>query len=288
MDQYYDEEMNKSVLFFEKLIQNYSAARNALLIALEPEIAKKFESMIISISGRIRSKYYAEVKEKVAGYDNSINDNAEAEKHLINELEKFKVRSRDNLTESIKHIQENFDIETKAIERHIDDLPNVDRFNPRVSLSNNMTYNIIIAFVVFFIGGVSGYSNKTVSDASEFNSIFTYILISGSKWGAISFLLGTIISAVLSGVILLERSDMKYKLLRKINHLKSEKERLIADIKVNSAQKEKMMSETMNASINNHRKHIEDLIARKEADEKALMLEADQKINSILIELQEI
>ena len=118
-------------------------------------------------------------------------------------------------------------METHILEQKIDDLPNIDRFNPRVSMSNNMTYNIVIAFVVFFIGGISGYSNKTVTDVSEFNSIFTFVFIAGSKWGAISFIIGVVISTIISGIILVERSDMRHKLLRRISYLKIEKERLI-------------------------------------------------------------
>ncbi len=283
---YFDEEIDKSIQFFDKIIGAFAASKHTLLFGMEDEFSKKFDSLNEMIAGCIKAKFYQEVKDKVAAYDNSINDTALAEKHLQKELEKIKINSKEILEESISHIQENFEIELKILERKIDDLPTVDKYNPRVSLSNNMTYNIIIAFVVFIIGGIAGYSNKTVSDTSEFNSMFTYILISGSKWGAISFLVGAVISVILSAVILLERSDMRYKLLRKISHLKIEKDRLIADIKINSAQKEKMMTETMTASINNHQKHINDLLKQKEEEEKKLLAEADAKIKEITSELQ--
>ncbi|PKL82166.1 MAG: hypothetical protein CVV24_11445, partial [Ignavibacteriae bacterium HGW-Ignavibacteriae-3] len=153
MEDYYDEEILKAIQFLEKLIQNYGGAKNTLLVALQMEFQQKFESIIDSIMLNVRADYDFEIREKLTEYDVSINDNATAEKQLLNELEKFKAKSKENLAESIRNIQENFEIETKAIERHIDDLPNLDRYNPRVSLSNNMTYNIIIAFIVFFIGG---------------------------------------------------------------------------------------------------------------------------------------
>ncbi len=91
---------------------------------------------------------------------------------------------------------------------------------------------------------------------------------------------------ILAGVILLERSDMKYRLLRKINYLKVERDRLTADIKSNFAQKEKMMCDTMNSSINNHRKYVEELLAKKTEAEKALRIEAEQKISEIASELE--
>jgi hypothetical protein len=56
-------------------------------------------------------------------------------------------------------------------------------------------------------------------------------LISGSKWGAISFLLGGFISSIISGIIVMERYDVKQKIQRKMNYLKYERERVIADLK---------------------------------------------------------
>ncbi|MHB8931797.1 MAG: hypothetical protein ACYC5R_14470, partial [Melioribacteraceae bacterium] len=208
-----------------------------------------------------------------------------AEKHLTEEIERYKAKSKENLSQSIQHINENFDIETRSLEQKINDLPNIDRFNPRMSLSNNMTYNIIIAFVVFFIGGIAGYSNKTVSDTSEFNSMFTFVLITGSKWGAISFVLGAVISTIMAGVILVERSDVRQKLVRKMNYLKIEKERLISDLKESTLQKEKVMCDNFNNSIVQHRKRAEELKVQKEEFERSLMKEAEEKINAATSDL---
>ncbi len=285
MDEYYDDEISKSISFFEKIIQNYSTSKNTLLITLIPEFEQKYDAVVDSIIAKIRTKYYSEVQEKVATFDDIIRENASAEKHLIDELENFKIKSKEILAASINHLHENFDMETHILEQKIDDLPNVDRFNPRVSMSNNMTYNIVIAFVVFFIGGISGYSNKTVTDVSEFNSIFTFVLIAGSKWGAISFIIGVVISTIISGIILVERSDMRHKLLRRISYLKIEKERLIYEQKESSSQREKIMCDSINNSISQHRKRVEELKAQKDEMQKGLMKEAEEKIKAIVDQL---
>ena len=279
LDDYYDDEIKKSISFLEKVLHNYSSSTNTLLYSLYPEFQNRFNALVESLIQKIKEKYYNEVREKVSVFDNSINESLSAEKHLTEEIERYKSKSKENLSNSIQHINENFDIETRSIEHKINDLPNVDRFNPRVSLSNNMTYNIIIAFVVFFIGGIAGYSNKTVSDTSEFNSMFTFVLITGSKWGAISFVLGAVISTIMAGVILVERSDVRQKLLRKMNYLKIEKERLISDLRESALQKEKVMSDNFNNSIVQHRKRAEELKVQKEELERSLMKEAEEKIN---------
>lgn len=278
MDEYFDDEILKVISFFDKMVQNYSSSKNTLLITLIPEFQQKYESVVESIVAKIRGKYYREVQEKVSGYDEVIKENTSAEKHLIDELENFKIKSRQYLEDTIAGLHESYDMEVHTLEKKIDDLPNVDRFNPRVSMSNNMTYNIIIAFVVFFIGAVSGYSNKTVSAASEFNSMFSFVLISGAKWGAISFIVGVVISTIISGIILVERSDMRHKLLRRISYLKIEKDRLISEQKENSIHKEKIMCDSINNSISQHRKRVEELKIQKDELQKNLMKEAEEKI----------
>jgi len=284
-EEYYDEEIKKSLTFVEKIIHNYAGSLNTLFFAIYPEIQRKYENILENINIKIREKFVLRVQEKLASFEPVITENINAEKRLIDEIEKYKLKSRDSLAENIQRTNENYDSETRALEEKIRNLSNEDRYNPRVAMSNNMTYNIIIAFVVFFIGGVAGYSNRMVSDLSEFNSIFTYVLISGSKWGAISFLVGAFISSIISGIIVMERYDIKQKIQRKINYLKYDRERVIADLKESTAQKDKIMSDNYNSSIQHHRKRIDELKAQRNEGEKELMKEAEENIKTLSDEL---
>ncbi|MEW6653361.1 MAG: hypothetical protein AB1394_07820, partial [Bacteroidota bacterium] len=165
---------------------------------------------------------------------------------------------------------------------------NIDKYNPRISLTNNMTYNTIIALIVFIIGGLSSYSNRLVGNASEFNSLFAQVLVSGSKWGAISFLLGVIISLAISGVILMERFDIKSKLQRKLNLLRLEKESTIAELKETSLHKEKIMIENMTSSIQMHKKRVEETKEIRAVAEKERMNAANLKIEEVTADLVKI
>ena len=285
LDEYYDEEITKTFAFTEKIIPVYSRSRSTLLLAAYPEFRKKLNSIVEGIVSKVKEKFYAEVKESLASYDVVIKDNLSAEKHLLEELESFKVKSKEMLSEAIKNLQANYDSEAKILEEKIEQLPNMDRYNPRISLANNMTYNTVIAFIVFFIGGMSSYSNRVVDNASEFNSIFAQVLISGSKWGAISFLLGVLISIAMAGVIVMERFDVKSKLQRKLNYLRIEKEHTIADIKETSQHKEKIMVENMNVSIQLHKKRAEEMKGQRAAAEKEQMAAANQKIENTTADL---
>ena len=247
-EEYYDDEIKKSIAFIDKILQNYETSLNTLFYAIHPEIQRKIENILEMINVKIRDKFISEVQEKLRSFEPVIMENINAEKRLTEEVEKYKIKSKESLSDNIQRTNENYDLETRGLEEKISNLSNEDRYNPRAAMSNNMTYNIIIAFVVFFIGGVTGYSNRMVSDLSEFNSIFTYVLISGSKWGAISFLVGGFISSIISGIILMERYDIKQKYLRRINYLKYERERGIADLKESTEQKDKIMIENINSS----------------------------------------
>ena len=280
-DEYYDDEIKKGLVFIEKMNSSYSNVANTLLYAIIPEMQNKFNSIIDAIINNIQKKYYSEVQNKLSTYDSYINDNLHMEKKLQDELEKFKVRSKEALQDSIQRVTENYDSEVKMVEDKINELPNLSKLSPQVSMSNNMTYNMIIAFIVFFIGGVSGYSNRSVADTSEFNSIFSFVLISGFKWGTISFIIGTFVSMIVAGIKSVERHEFRKKLAHRINTLKFEKERSIADLKESAAQKEKIMYENINNSIAQHRKRVEELRAQRSETEKGLLVKADEEIQKI-------
>lgn len=288
LDEYYDEEIVKTIAFAEKIIPVYSNSKSTLLFAAYNEFRNKLNSIVESIVAKVKEKYYKEVKESLNAFDLVIKDNLSAEKHLIEELESFKTKSRDLLSNSIKDVQNNYDMDAKNIEAKIEDLPNIDKYNPRVSLSNNMTYNTVIAFVVFIIGSMSNYSNTRVDSSSELNSLFAQVLIAGVKWGVISFLLGVIISIAMTGVIVMERFDIKSKLQKRLNYLRIEKENAIAELKEVSAHKEKIMIENMTSGIEMHKKRVEETKETRSLAEKERINLANQKIEEVTADLVKI
>ena len=286
LDEYYDEEIKKAIAFIEKMFQNYNTCTNTLFYSIYGDLQGKLGSIAEAITENVKKKFYSEVREKLSNYEVMIKDNVSAEKHLHDELEKFKVRSKENLEEMIKKLNSSYEAEKDNIEQKINDLSKYERFNASASMSTNMTYNIIVAFVVFFLGGIAGYSNRLVSDAYEFNSIFLQVFILGSKWGAISFVVGTVISVIIAGIIVAERMDMKKKLQNKIGHLKIERDRMLHDAKESTIQKEKIMNDTITNGINSHRKRVEELNVQKEDLEKLLIKEADVKIREVVAGLE--
>ncbi|MBI5730150.1 MAG: hypothetical protein HY963_03340 [Ignavibacteriales bacterium] len=285
LSEYIDEEMNKSLLFTEKIIQNYSKSTNILIYATYPEFYKKLAEIVACISAKIRTRYYNEVNQKLSTFNTAISENISAEKHLLDELEAFKVKNKIDLKDSLQKINEDYDYEAHVIEKLLNGLPQSDRYNPRASMSSYMIYNIIIAFLVFFFGGVAGYSNKMVGDASEFNSMLTFILITAIKWGAISFFLGLIISLIFSVIIIVERFEVKSKLQKRLVNLKYGKDKLINEVNKNYSNKEKILSENISSSISHHRKKVEELKEQLNSAEKAFTAEAEEQIKKIASQL---
>ena len=285
LDEYFDEEIKKSLAFVEKMLTSYSKVSNTIMYAAFPEFGKKINAIVNSIKAKVKTKYYSEVKEKLSVLSDMLNENKDAERHLEEELNLFKERNKTDLRDSINRINSDYENEAMLFEEKINDLPKSDRYNPGASMSSYMTYNIIVAFLVFFIGGVSSYNNSVASNGNEYNSILTYILISATKWGAISFFLGLIISIIFTGIIVVERFDVKSKLQRRLIHLKLEKESMINDANEKASTKEKIMNDNINSSLAYHRKKGEDLKQEITTTEKALIAEAEEKIKAFVSDL---
>ncbi|MEW6654053.1 MAG: hypothetical protein AB1394_11380, partial [Bacteroidota bacterium] len=116
LDEYYDDEISKTLAFADKIFPLYSKTKNTLLFAAYPEFKKKLNSIVESISAKVKDKFYKEVKESLSPFDMVIKDNLSAEKHLIDELENFKMKSKKMLSDAINTVQNNYDSDAKVVE----------------------------------------------------------------------------------------------------------------------------------------------------------------------------
>jgi len=285
---YLTEDITRIISFVENVARNFLASRNTLILGMYPDFERKYNEIIESVIERARNIRYNEIKTKLSKYDEYIGENVNAEKHLKVELENFKAKSKDLLAKTLNIINEDYDTEISKVENRIENLHNSEKYSPQRSFSTNMTYNLIVAFAVFLIAGIASYSNRVVTDVSEFNTILSYVLISGTKWGVISFCVGALISVVVAGLVIIERADEKQRLVKKIGLLKLNKEREIKEAKEYAEEKEKIMIENMNNSIQQHIRKAEELAAQKEEEYKKLKEEADLEIEKLSKELADV
>lgn len=286
--EYFTDDILKSISFLEKTIQSYLNSTNTLILGMYPEFERKYNVTIDLIIEEMKKTVYEEIEAKLLQYDQYIKEYAEAEAQLRKELENFHIKSRENLEKAIKNIKDNYENEVRILEEQITRIPQLDRFNPSKSFSTNMINNAVIALVVFIIGGLASYSNRVVTDTSEFNSILAFVLFSGFKWGIISFLVGTLISGAVAGLVILERAEEKQRLIKRIILLKNHKEQLIKETEEYAKEKEKIMINNINNSIAQHQKRINELNEEKEAERNKLTAEAEERIKKFAEDLESI
>lgn len=283
---YFTDDVTKSINLLEKLTEGYLNSSNTLIIAMYPEFERKYNFTIDLIIEQMKKLVYEEIEAKLVQYDQYINEySAEIEK-LRTELDSYKIKAQENLEKSIKNIKESYENEIKSLEERIAQLPYLEKFSPAKSFSVNMMNNTIIAMFVFLIGGLASYSNKLVTDTSEFNSILGFVLLAGLKWGFISFLVGLIISVIIAGLVLIDRADEKNKLIKRINSLKNQKEQAIKDTEEYWREKEKAVVSNINANIMQHQKRIEELKEEKETEKAKLSIEAEEQIKKFTEDLE--
>ncbi len=139
-----------------------------------------------------------------------------------------------------------------------------------------MSYNIMLTVIVTLMGGCAGYSNSFIHDISEIKELLSTSLVTGLKWGIITFLIGLLIAVLVTGFSMLERSNKRQKFLKKISRLKSEKEKYILKLKKEAETKEQELIEASNFEINNFKVLLEELIREKEKKERDLNAEAEK------------
>jgi hypothetical protein len=184
----------------------------------------------------------------------------------------------DNLAKDIKLIETNITEEISLWEERIKNLDTESKLNPKIAFSRTMTYNIVLSFISSLMGGCAGYSSSFVKDVSELKDLFSAIMISGFKWGLITFVVGGLISAAAAAYALLEKSNRKQGIMQKISSLKNEKEHTINELKKEAQRKEKRISLKFNDESAINKKVIEDLIREKEKKEKEYKVEAEKLI----------
>lgn len=281
LEQYFTEETSRAMNFLDRIAEIFGNSYNTLVIASYDKFENQYSDLISKIIQKIRESFQKEVKDKLMSFEAMIKDSRETEKHLRLELENYKVKSKNQLDNSIHQISENYEYDVRIIEDRINNLAHIEKFDTKKTLSSNMTYNFIVAFIVFIIGGLANYSNTSVADASQFNSVLGFVLFNGAKWGVMSFLIGGVISLIIAGLVLLDKVEEKQRLLNRLNRLKIEKEKVIADLKISTQNKDKIMMDNLNSSISNHVQRAAELQAEMKATEEKQMKEAEEKVKAI-------
>ena len=276
--EYHTPEFEKNMAFLESVLQKYSANENILFLGASERIQQKFKTTLEVVISAIKNKYYKEVQEKLKKFDTELQDKLTELELLSRDHEGIKAKLQDKMKHNIEMLEKTATENIALLEERISNLHLIQSLDPKAAFKNAMTYNFILSFTVFLMGGCAGYSNNFVDDMIKSGSTFSVIMTTGLKWGVVAFLIGFLIAVVASGLALLEGANQKQKLLQTINALKNEKEHNIVYLKTEFQNKEKDLEDKFKSNMETRKKYIDSLRAEREIQEKTYKEEAEQKI----------
>ncbi len=277
LTEYYNEKVVKDFSFFDKIIQNYPANNNVLFSGGMNKFYQKYKLTAELVINAIKLKYFSQANERLLVFDKQIQEKFNEIQELAKEHDEHKKKMKDRLDNTIKMIVKRVEDNVAVLEERIKNLQLIQSLNPKTAFRNAMTYNFILSITVFLMGGCAGYSNSIASDSEKMNNLMSIIIITGMKWGVIAFIVGLLISLVSAGMALLESSNQRQRLLRAINSIKDEKDYQLDYYKKEYERNEKDTEEKFNKLIEDKKKHLNDIKAERESQEKIYKSEADLK-----------
>lgn len=287
LQEFYNDEVLKNISFLEKVHHLFRESQNTLTRFMIIALKEKVGYIINLITDIFTNKYNTEMFERLSLYDIQINDNLEAIKHLTRDIEEHKSANNKKLEESIQAVEKRINDGITIIEKKINNIHLEKRFNPQTAFNNAMVYNLIITIFVFIIGGFSGCYNGTINDVYNFKDVMSAVILSGLKWGTVTFLAGMIIATFTAAFAFMDRASEKQNLIKRITYLKSQKEREIELVKRDHEKKLKSFIDNFNERIDDHKKNIESLKEEKESQFKLLQNDTNNKIQEQKDKLKE-
>ncbi len=285
---YQDESIKKNLVFIETVIKNFTGTTNMLFLATSDKIEQKFLGTLETVYESVRQKYYGEIKEKLKIYDAEIYEKQTELNRITAEQEQSKNKLKEKLNSAINNVERSAAESVAVLEERINNIQMIKSLDPKNSFKNAMTYNLILSFTVFLMGGCAGYSNNFMGDIWKFDNLFSIVIVYGLKWALISFLIGLVVSLISAGSTMLEGSNYRQKLLRTITALKNEKDRKIEYLKKEGEQNEKLLVEKYTKNVEELRVYIENLKNEKMSRERELLEDAEKKIKDESGELEKL
>ncbi len=279
LEEYYSDSIVAGINYLDKIMQNYSKNENVLFKGASDKLHNKFTQILELILNKIKEKYNEQIASKLQIYESEIQNKLNEIQAYSKEREESKVRIKERTAATISSIEKRTADNIAVVEEKINNLQFIPNFDPRAAFKNAMTYNFILSFTVFLLGGCAGYTNSSLTGMGSLNSAMAIILVNGLKWGVIAFAIGLLISLITAGLAAFEGSSQKQKLLQVINNLKKEKDYQIDYLKKEADNSEKLSEERFNKSIEDKKRYIDKLRSERDMQEKKYRDEATKHLD---------
>ncbi|MFO7447972.1 MAG: hypothetical protein R6W90_16535 [Ignavibacteriaceae bacterium] len=286
--EYVTEETSKTISFLKLVMTSLGKNKSVIFLKVYPDIEAKFNYAISNIKEAISKKYNAEVQEKLIVFNARIQEKFGELELVKAEQAAYIEKLKERLKESVDAIESGAAIQISEIEKNLNNINNIPRLNPRHSFSKAMIYNVIVSGLVFMLGGCTGYTDSFMYNAWEFKDVIGMVIIAGLKWSGISFLSGILIAFFVAAYVVVERSNERQKLVRRISFIKEEKEKQLSLLNKDYEATEKSIISNYAKKMALLNEEIEIFVKDKEKEEKNYRKEADEKIEHEVKKLEEI
>ncbi len=268
LSEYSNDVIINDISILEKLFKSYFNEENIFFKGLSGKLYNKFRQVVENIISSINQKYYKDIKQRLKIYEDELLNKTMDLQSMIKDLEDRKNLLKEKLNSTIKVINSKAAENIAYLENRIENIHNEQGYDPKITFKNAMTYNLILSFTTFLMGGCAEYSNTFMSETTKYSQFLPDVVIAGFKWGMIAFIIGLVISLITAGLSLLEGSNQKQKLLQAINRIKDDKDYQIEYYKKDMERKERDYDALFKKSTEDKRKYIDKLKLERDAQEK--------------------
>lgn len=290
LNEYQEQSVKISINFFEKVLKGYFTCPLNLFLASVSILWDKFNDTLQFVFSTIRQRFLAEVQKQLRIYDQNVADLNILIEHLTKEIADFKAKYKERVKISIAHYEVHVKEQTEYLERKLHSLSDEKDSQPAATFKSSLSYTIILSALVVLIAGFASYSSNYSDEMSGFGHIVKAILVTGGKWGIITFIIGFFISSISTVYTVYERSLEKQKIIREISSLKQIKEKNIEHIRADAERNERITVKNLTGRIEHHKKRIKEIGEERIIHEEKLSKEIEEKIKeeaNKLIELLE-
>ncbi len=288
LNEYYDDKVKSNISFIEKIFKSYYKEENILFSGITDKLYQKFKNTLDIIINRIKEKSFGEVKEKLKVFENELQYKLTDIQLLTKEHEDQKSRFKERTNNTLKAVERKASENIAYLEERIENINLEAGFDPKAAFKNAMTYNIMLSFTVFLMGGCAEYSNTFMTNTVKYYEFFSTVVLTGFKWGLIAFSVGLIIALAAAGTAIMEGINQKKKLLQTINKIKDDKDYQVEYYKKEAELREKESDEKFNRAIEERKKYIDNLRTEKEAEEKKCNEQAEKQIQAEIKPIMEL
>ncbi len=269
----FDNDIRKEVEFIKKFVDQYRTSVNKLIPFSKKLLVQKFNSLIDFVLEKTTLRSQKLIDNNLFLYNQKIEIGARSKELLTQAAKKRKAELKSHLELEIKSIEEAHKQKVAQIEAIVENLGDEGKFDPSQAFSSSMIINIVVSLIIFIIGG---FADGFLDSSNSANGTLFTTMISGIKWGGITFLLGTIVSFFSSISAIWERSNNKQKLIREISIRKNMKEKTIKEINRDFSEKMEEFEDQLRRKEKSIDRDIESLKKDREMKSGQLQEENNQ------------